>query len=213
MHSYTKGNVNLFNIYKWLLFFSFLISLFIGYSVYFAKHSEVKNIFNIVGLFFAGMPSLVMFLLYVGFVKCAWKLKPINKLIKVPDINGIYRGILKSSFDNLSKEREFKLKINQDFESISIVMEMLEDSSKSYSINAYLEQKDDEILLIYTYQNEPISKTSPTLTEHKGTTILRFKPDTMSFVGNYFTDKRPINDKEAVCNYGELRGKRVNNDS
>lgn len=210
MHPYTKDRLHLFNIYKWLLLVSFFISLSIGY---FTKQPEVKSIFIVVKLFFAGMPLLVVSLVYTIFVKFIWKWKPINKFIKVPNINGTYIGTLKSSFGNLPKERKFKLKISQDFVNISIVMKMIEGSSESYSINAYLEQKSDEILLIYVYQNEPINKTSPTLTEHKGTTILKFRPDAMSFVGNYFTDKRPINDKEAVCNYGELRGKRVNNDS
>ena len=205
MHSYSKGNVNIFSVYKWILVLSFLLSFMLGAI----KYQRFERLFDVFNLLFAGMPFLVIYIIYVSFVKHAWKWKLINKFINVPNLNGTYEGILRSSFDNFFKEHKFKLKINQDFENISIVMEMLEKTSKSYSINVYLEKRNNEIYLIYNYQNEPIDKTSPTLTEHKGTTILKFNPNLETFEGNYFTDKRPINNKKARCNYGKLEGKRT----
>jgi len=137
MHSYTKGNVNIFSVYRWILTFSFTFSFILGAIKY---HSFAK-LFEVFNLLFAGMPFLVMYIIYVVFVKYAWKWKLINRFINVPNLNGIYEGILKSSFDNFSKEHKFRLKINQDFENISIVMEMIKQTSKSYSINAYMEKK------------------------------------------------------------------------
>lgn len=205
MHSYTKGNVNIFFVYRGILIFSFVFSFILGAI----KYHSFTRLFEVFNLLFAGMPFLVTYIIYVLFVKYMWKWKLINRFINVPNLNGIYEGILKSSFDGFLKELKFTLKIKQDFENISIVMEMKEQTSKSYSINAYIEKKNDEILLIYTYQNDPFDKTSPTLTEHKGTTILRFNSDLKTFKGHYFTDKRPINSKKAICNYGSLEGRKI----
>jgi hypothetical protein len=57
------------------------------------------------------------------------------------------------------------------------------------------------------YQNDSLDKVSPTLTDHKGTAILKFNLKDKSFIGNYYTDKRPISNTEAKCNFGEIKGK------
>jgi hypothetical protein len=88
-------------------------------------------------------------------------------------------------------------------------MEMENASSKSYSLNAFLEKRGEEILLIYNYQNEPLDRKKATLNEHKGTAILKFSSDSNYFTGNYFTDKRPKDKDKSVCNYGEMKGERV----
>jgi len=208
MHSYTKQGVDVIKIYKVLLFLSFGLSVSFGYiSFHLIKKEEIDSIFSIYSLILSGMPLAVFYIVFAIFNQWIWKWKWINNLINVPDLNGIYKGYLKSSFDNFSKNYEFELKISQNFDNIEIFLEMKADSSKSYSISAYLEKRNNETIVVYNYQNEPLDKTCPTLTEHKGTAILMFDLGNKSFRGSYYTDKRPINEKEHRCNFGEMKGK------
>lgn len=212
MSKYTYRNIDYDNINKGIYLSSLVISFII---IFFLKDSqicsfcnkshnnEVKDLYHIVTLIFAGYPLLVFFVINLLFRKFLWK------YAGIPNLNGKYKGYLKSSFDNFQSEYEFELFIEQDFQNIDITMKMISNSSKSYNISAYLEKKNNEIFLIYNYQNEPLSKQSPTLTEHKGTAILRFDSSIESFRGNYYTDKRPIDEKEAKCNFGEIYGEKI----
>ena len=207
MHYYTREGVSIENIFWYIALVVFVISLVIGYMIH--VDSTKEGIKGTISILWAGSPLMVWTVVYWLFEHYLWKIFPINSFLKIPDLEGEYKGTLKSSFDNFEIKYPIKLRIRQTFSRISILMEMENASSKSYSLNAFLENRGEEILLIYNYQNEPLDRKKATLNEHKGTAILKFSSDSSSFTGNYFTDKRPKDREEAICNYGEMNGKRV----
>ncbi len=204
MHKYTKPNTQEKTIYFILALISIAIS--IGISLY-VKGIDiiVKSLKDFLIVIYSGMPFPIYKGIQWAFDKWLWKLPLINQIINVPNLNGVYKGQLKSSYDNFQQPKDFTLIIKQTFSEISIIFKT--DTSESKSISAYLKKEMDKSLLVYDYHNEPTKVSIDTLNEHKGTTWIKFDEKSCSFSGRYYTDKRPTKEK-AICNYGEIEGKK-----
>jgi len=121
MHKYTKPSSPEKTIYFCLVFMSIIIS--IGISLYIKDIDIiVKSLKDYLIVIYSGMP----FPIYKGiqwvFDRWLWKFPLINQIINVPNLNGVYKGQLKSSYDNFQQPKNFTLIIKQTFSEISIIL-------------------------------------------------------------------------------------------
>lgn len=130
------------------------------------------------------------------FRRRMWKWKLVQKFVRMPDLNGEWRGTLDSSYTgsdgNRSAPSPITLKIVQNYTSIYVFFKTDHMSSFSDSICAHLafHSELDRCRLIYTYCNEPAATSG--LDRHCGTAMLNvveLRPSELR--GNYFTDRKP----------------------
>ena len=61
-------------------------------------------------------PFLIFGILFFIFDRCAWKIWPLNSLIKIPNFNGIWKGQCQTTSTNTNKKKsDMKIKIKQIF--------------------------------------------------------------------------------------------------
>jgi hypothetical protein len=103
------------------------------------------------------------------FDKYIWKwsfLKTI-KLVHTPNLNGIYDGILLSSYSDFKTEVPIKVEVIQTWTKISIVWKS--KTSCSRSLVASILTQTEPSVLTYQYLNEPNQNAPETMHMHRGT--------------------------------------------
>ena len=150
-------------------------------------------------------PAVIGFygILHYFFNRSLWKYSIFRKigLVKLPNLNGIWRGYALSSFDNYSKEYEATFTIRQNWNRISIVGEF--EMSKSHSTSASILIDDKTGTTVnYSYTNEPSVKAIEDMEMHHGFTSLIFNPHDQELSGNYYSGR-------GRQNIGELKLKKV----
>jgi len=143
-------------------------------------------------------------ILSVIFDKWAWRWGFLRKtwLVKVPDLNGIWRGAITSSFDGHTKTVVAEMKIIQRWTRIAISFKT--DQSKSHSVMAGIVMSENgETSICYEYMNEPLAGACYTMHIHRGMARLYFCNDRGEFTlsGEYFTGR-------GRQNYGAVNLKR-----
>lgn len=103
-------------------------------------------------------PAIIGFygIFYYLFNKLLWKWKIFQKvrLVKLPNLNGTWKGYVTSSYDDHSKKYETTFTIQQDWNKIRIFGEF--KMSQSYSLTASILIDDKTgITISYNYMNEP----------------------------------------------------------
>lgn len=139
-------------------------------------------------------PSAMGFyeLIYTLFNKCFWKSGCLRKigLVKAPDLNGVWNGTVKSSFNNYNPDKsvEATLRITQNWTQISIALET--HYSKSRSLAATVITQDPHgVTLSYEYLNEPHPNAKSTMHAHRGTAILTLQSNGEVLEGEYYTGR------------------------
>ncbi len=136
-------------------------------------------------------PSVFGFymLLLEAWDRWLWCMLPQRNFLCIPRLDGIYRGILKSSFDQFQKEYEVTITIHQDGRSIRARLET--GQSHSDSSFALLDvYRTGERALTYLYRNEPNPDAPDTMHIHYGVCSLQFSgslPETLS--GHYWSGR------------------------
>ena len=120
-------------------------------------------------------PSVIGFygLLYATFNKYLWRwwiLRTIG-VVKVPDLNGTWKGYVASSFDEHATKYDATLRIFQNWTLISIILETNYSKSSSL-IAAILTENPGGAMLSYEYLNEPVPNAKHTMHTHRGTARL-----------------------------------------
>lgn len=119
------------------------------------------------------------------FKKWLWKLKIVKKITGIENIQGEWKGIIHSSYDDSDHKIE-KVIIKQSYNKYKIVLETKE--SKSYSeINKIIINEFDRNEIQYLYRNEApvvLRKKNPM---HFGVAKLELVNNEL--VGNYWTDR------------------------
>lgn len=142
-------------------------------------------------------------LIYTWFNNNLWKSRVFEKLkvIKTPDLNGKWQGIIKTSYDKFSEEFKAEIDIFQKWEQISI--DLKTDKSKSHSLIAALKiKKDRKAVLTYEYLNEPFAGTPERLHMHYGSVKLELNIENNTLKGEYYTGR----DRQT---YGTMSFKRI----
>ncbi|MBV6503039.1 MAG: hypothetical protein AKCLJLPJ_01102 [Fimbriimonadales bacterium] len=122
-----------------------------------------------------------------------WRARPHRNVLCIPRIDGEYKGILKSSYDNFKKEHEVTITILQDGRSIRARLQA--GQSHSDSSFALLDvHPSGERALTYLYRNEPNPDAPDTMHIHYGVCSLQFKgslPTKLS--GHYWSGRGRMN--------------------
>src|SRR5229473_2868753 len=127
--------------------------------------------------------------LYTLFDRNLWRNRLVRKLglVRVPNLNGCWRGYLLSSFDGHVKRRNLMINIFQTWTQIAVFLTT--DTSISRSCTAVLQVDDpDGLSLTYQYQNQPLAKAMKTMHMHYGTARLRMSDDD-SLTGDYYAGR------------------------
>lgn len=137
-------------------------------------------------------PSVAGFygLIYVAFDKLAWKLPLARKvgLVKVPDLNGKWLGIVKPSGGEHAFEHPAAVEINQTWRDLCIRLRTENSGSRSV-IGAVITQEAGEAVLNYEYVNEPNAQAVDGMHMHRGTARLRLTGDGEVLEGEYYTGR------------------------
>ncbi len=140
---------------------------------------------------------------YSIFNKLLWKCKIFRKigLVKLPNLNGSWKGYGTSSFNEHSEKYDATFTIEQNWNRISIVGKF--KVSKSYSLTASIFVDDkDGITISYEYMNEPSPHAAKTMEIHRGFHSLTLNPNGKEMSGPYYSGR-------GRQNIGELKLERV----
>jgi hypothetical protein len=181
MHAYSIDTEERKNI----LLILAAVSIVLSWTFY-----QILNNFGVVLPWWVESPSVLVLycLLFVIFDKWVWKILQKISLIKTPNLNGEWRGHIKSSFDEHSSEVEATLKIFQDWTKIKIILATKQSSSHSESASFVIKAPEGKYLS-YQYINEPRSNAVKTMSIHRGTTRLLFNEKGCTLDGEYYSGR------------------------
>lgn len=139
----------------------------------------------------ADAPSSMFFFgtLYAIFDRHLWRHPFMRKLglVKTPNLTGLWRGYLTSSFEDHAKRHDLSLSIVQSWTQISIFLTTA--TSLSQSCVAVIQASDPEgVALTYQYQNQPLANAPITMHMHYGTAVLRIW-DAGMLTGDYYAGR------------------------
>ena len=137
-------------------------------------------------------PFILFGILYYFFDIVLWKLKPINKLLEIPDISGAWKGEGQTTYNN-SKPTKFNVELNIKQTFSRIIIDGKFYQSYSESINASVDCSNPlRRKLVYSYTNKPQATTTKTMQNHIGTVELCLNEKSTKLEGNYFTNRKPL---------------------
>lgn len=124
--------------------------------------------------------------LYWIFAKYAWKYRPLNRLLKVPDLAGEWH--CDGQTINPDKTPSFKWEgtvvITQNWDKLRIRLKTAQSGSNSIAA-ALFHDEVDGFRILYNYKNDPRSD-QPELQPHRGFADITFNPDLKYGEGEYF---------------------------
>ena len=193
MHPYSIDTEERKNI----LFFLAVVCIFLAWSFF-----KILNNYQITLPWWIESPSILFFygLLFVVFDKWSWKFFRKIGFVKTPNLNGEWKGHLKSSFDEHSYEIKTTLKIFQTWTRIKILLTTEQSSSQSETASIIIDAPEGKYLS-YQYINEPKPNAVKTMSIHRGTARLLFNEKENTFSGEYYSGR----DRQ---NFGSLYFKR-----
>lgn len=193
MHPYSIDTEERKNI----LFFLAVVCIFLAWSFF-----KILNNYQITLPWWVESPSVLFFygLLFVVFDKWSWKFFRKIGFVKTPNLNGEWKGHLKSSFDEHSSEIKTTLKIFQTWTRIKILLTTEQSSSQSETVSTIIDTPEGKYLS-YQYINEPKPNAVKTMSMHRGTARLLFNEKENTFSGEYYSGR----DRQ---NFGSLYFKR-----
>ena len=181
MHAYSVDT----NERKNILLILAVISIVFAWGLY-----KILSSYQIALPWWAESPSVLFFygLLFVIFDKWLWQyFKKIN-FVKTPNLNGVWSGSLKSSFNNHSSEVKATLIIFQTWTRIKILLTTDQSSSHSETASIVIDVPEGEHLS-YQYINEPKPNAVKTMSIHRGTVRLLFNEKKNSLEGEYYSGR------------------------
>ena len=133
---------------------------------------------------FAGFYSA----LYWLFDRHVWKWRILRKLelVQVPNLNGVWTGDARSSYDDYKIVYPVTVVIRQRWSQITVRLDT--EQSQSRSLAATFRVADlPRPELSYLYINEPIPGVSGSMNIHRGTVELEFSQGSLD--GHYYTGR------------------------
>lgn len=145
------------------------------------------------------IPKAISIYVVVGiiFTKWLWRWKILQGwLIKIPDLQGTWKGELKSDWINPETKTGIApismiLVVKQTFSSIKCTLMTKESTSYSTTADINLVPSGDDLYLIYNYTNRPKATIRDRSAIHDGAAILKIikKPDRV-LEGEYWTSRK-----------------------
>ncbi len=150
--------------------------------------------FDIHAPWWLDMPSLAGFfgLLMTWFDKRLWRAGLLRRLgvIRTPDLNGTWSGMVGTSYDNFASPRKATLTIHQTWQRIRI--ELTTDTSHSASRSASMTIKPPRnVIVTYSYTNDPRPDAPDSMHAFHGTATQTLSPgaDRDTFDGDFYTGR------------------------
>jgi len=137
-------------------------------------------------------PSVMGFygIYYTVFDKYLWRQHLLGRvgIVKVPDLRGVWKGYVTSSYDVHSTRYECTIEIRQTWTRISLALKTNNSQSVSVTATVFTENRD-AVEICYEYLNEPRADGKISLHAHRGTTRLVLSSDCQAFQGEYYTGR------------------------
>ena len=134
-------------------------------------------------------------ILYYAFDRFVWRWHLLRRLglVTVPDLNGEWRGQIRSSHESDDLSLQASVVITQQWSKILVRLEAEESYSRSIAAS-FLTDDPSSPELVYVYENEPSSMAPESMHAHGGTARLRLVGSGLQ--GKYYTgrDRRTIGD-------------------
>ena len=135
---------------------------------------------------FAGEAIGVTIILIALYEKFLWKINPFESM---PKLACRYKGIVKSTFDNI--ERPARLIIKQTLTTVHITL--ITKESKSQSLTTSIDEIFGEMQLTYCYLNTPKNEVRSRSDIHYGSATLSLS-NLKKIEGHYYTDRKTTGD-------------------
>ena len=125
------------------------------------------------------------------------RLRFLNLLVKVPDLNGVYNGQIEYSWNNSNQIKKCTLTIKQTASHTKVRCSFYgggENKTESESVWVdFIRDGVGDDTLIYYYKNSGSQKSGDTLNQHDGFSSLRVDrgKDHIILEGSYFTNRDP----------------------
>jgi hypothetical protein len=141
------------------------------------------------GWVFAPIALLFYFIYFELFDRLLWRVQIFRalRIVDVPNLNGVWEAVLKSSFSHLKTEHTIFVRIRQNWTRISVTSET--PDAISTSVAAAVRMTDKTVELIYTFDSRARGVSAEVTQKHSGTAWLRLSPDRTQFAGQYFTGR------------------------
>lgn len=146
-------------------------------------------------------PVFIIFLIILFIDRIGWKWTSkfcnVKWLVDLPNLNGRYKGKLKSSFkdnqgNNIIKDCVIEIKQNASFISIYSYYAdegTFQETSKAYSVSEKIVKERNGVFSIYyIFSNEPDSMIDA-LNKHIGTSKFVYFPDKKQLKGEYYNHR------------------------
>lgn len=148
----------------------------------------IRNIVGVIPWYIeTPSPFLLFGIFSYLFDKILWKIKPLKYLIKTPNMNGEYNGVLKSSYDNFNNEYMVTVIVKQSWTNILITLRT--NTSESHSQSASIIFMNEKIYLFYSYMNKPEMDSVGSMHIHFGTCTHVYDEKENTFNAEYYTSR------------------------
>lgn len=146
-------------------------------------------------------PLFIFGLLFYFFDRHVWKWWVVKfiGLVKVPNIEGSWHCVLKSSYDDFQQEYESTVMIRQRWSTLQVNFRNSISSSSS-NAGAILISRPEGVIVTYQYMNEPSPHAVDTMNIHYGTARLELAEDERKMEGSYYTGRGRQNHGTIVLN-------------
>jgi hypothetical protein len=168
-------------------------------ALFITKTNPTLNIWVAVKL----IPQAISIYIVIGiiFKKWVWRWSLLQKwLVKVPDLQGTWRGELKSDWIDPETGEKINpipivLVIRQTFSNIKCTLMTEESSSYSTTADINIAANSKDLYLVYNYTNRPKAIIRDRSEIHDGAAILKIinKPD-RCLEGEYWTSRKTRGD-------------------
>jgi len=144
------------------------------------------------------IPEAISIYAIVGiiFVRWVWRWHPLqNWLIKIPDLQGTWRGELRSDWVDPKTQKGIRpipamLVIKQNFSKIDCLLMTKESESYAVSANFNLAPNGD-LYLAYSYTNRPKANLRGRSPMHDGAALVKvIRKPTLMLEGEYWTNRK-----------------------
>ncbi|MCK9150482.1 hypothetical protein [Methanobacterium alcaliphilum] len=192
MHPFSTDSKERF----WIPFAIIIISIFLALASKFLWEqsglNEILGSYYLIISIFVDFSVLLYYeLIHFLFNHSLWKFSWMP-FVKIPDMNGIWKGTLYSSFtEDGSKEKtkvDATMEITQTWQ--DIVIRLKTDSSISETVTAaFFTKNQNAIKLTYQFESKPKPHSGYELHDHKGTGWITLSHDKKTFEGDYYNGR------------------------
>ena len=188
---------------------TFLLAIISILSAWLLNEVLLNDLLGLASFWWLEAPSVFGFygLFYIIFDKYLWQVSILHRagLVKVPDLNGAWKGCILSSLDHHEAEKDATIKIRQSWTQISIDLKTHNSRSRSLTATVLTEDQNG-IVISYEYLNEPRYSAKTTMHIHQGACRFTLSSDRQKLEGEYYTGR----DRQT---YGILSFKKLSNGS